>query len=186
MITKFKKTVVCGLLSIVAIANVFVAVGNEKHKSLYVTKEANSFGIVTGYLIAELLNNAGEKAYISHDRDNLPCSPFEIYRGIVQKGTSLENNLDAKLGITGQTGSAGGTISGSANVGYTAQKSIAGSNSYEYSICIYLPGNDWESVTCQRVSKDQQGAKPECYNFDECAQTIANRAGYYRSAFGLN
>lgn len=187
-----KKLILCGLLTVFAIANLFVAVSNERQKTMFTARDAEAQVVQSIpwevlYQIWERYNTYNNPVVFKYrERNNLTCSPFEIYKGVFAKGSEVARMLDAHLNIQGAYGTSTGQVSGNTNVNYSASKKSTDNYSYEYSVSIILAGDDWTVKTCEQCSEnDPDMIGMNCTVYNECAQTIESNANAYKAALGL-
>ena len=149
-----KKLLLCGLLTLFAAANLFVAASNEKQKSLFVVEnaDAESLGNLLYRIVEDYLSNMNIVVYKHYERRDLPCAPYNLFNGIYAKGSDVARMLDANLNLQGDSGFSSGFISGGAN--YSASKKMTGNYYYEYRIDIVLPGNNWRANSCVQCRLD--------------------------------
>ena len=189
---KTKKKALCLLLSLFAAANAFVAVSTEKQKSLFSIQDAEAmpgWGDLASFInwIETLTENDNAIVYKYNTRQGLSCAPIQIFSGKYEYGSNESQNLDAHLGLTGNASYATGGVSGDVNANYQARKDVAESYKYEYSVYIWLGGNDWKVKTCEPCHKnDPNKIGKNCKTYDECAAVIESRSETYRQALGLS
>lgn len=188
IITK-KRVLLVVSFTLFALANLFVGLNNEKQKALLLTDNVEAkTNPVWYYLILEgLMNNDPGTFYKYRERNNLPCSPVNIYKGIIAKGTEAARMLDASLNIDASSHTGSGNISGNSSAKYNSRKKALDNVFYEYSVEIYLTGEDWVIKTCEPCSSnDNESIGHNCTPYSECAQAIQISTTSYLNSLGIN
>lgn len=182
-----KKLLLCGLLTLFAAANLFVAASNEKQKKILCTDDAEAFDFsLLLSIIENSSTNNNVQVFRYKIREGLSCAPVLIFSGNYQKGSSAANALDANLGFSGNSTFVTGSVNGSANASYQASRQTTSNYDYAYAVNIVLAGDDWEVITCEPCSEnDPKMIGRNCKGYSECADAVNLHASAYRAALGL-
>lgn len=188
IVTK-KRVLLVVSFTLFALANLFVGLNNEKQKALLLTDNVEAkTNPMWYYLILEgLTNNDPGTFYKYRERNNLSCSPIRVYRGVIAKGTEAARMLDVALNIDASSQTGTGNVSQRTDVKYNSRKKSLDNIFYEYTVDIYLTGEDWVIKTCEPCSKDDDGCVGHnCTVYNECAQAIKSSTTSYLNALGIN
>lgn len=186
-----KKVLIYGFLTLFALANVIVAVSNERQKSMLISNNVEAKSNIADWILFYLWyidNNGGSNSNTAEkyrERNNLTCPPFEIYNGQHAIGSDAARLIETKLNLTGGATNGSGYVQGESRSSWQSSKHSSSSTHYEYHVVVTPVGNDWVLKTCEPCADNDPEIATNCRTYNECGEYVQTMGDSYRSALGI-